>query len=226
MTDVTTIQRLLRVEQSTAFGAALLVVANSVPLAGVLFFGWSAATILILYWLENGVVGIFNVLRIARVQAASPHTTMTLRVRSSWSDPSVRTGRYFIPTFIANYGLFWLVHGFFVLVLVGFTTADGQFPVSLVGLLVGVICLAISQAGEYRTFVRRREYQHVTPQVQMMAPYGRLLVLHFTILIGAFLVLLTGQPVVLVAALVALKIGLDLVLFLRAHRGVAPVVAR
>ena len=36
---------------------------TSIPLVGVLFFGWTVWTILIVYWLENGIVGVFNVLK-------------------------------------------------------------------------------------------------------------------------------------------------------------------
>ena len=48
----------------SSFGAVVaLVVANSIPLVGVLFFGWDVWTILIVYWVENGIVGVFNVLK-------------------------------------------------------------------------------------------------------------------------------------------------------------------
>ena len=40
-----------------------LVVANLIPLLGVLFLGWSVWNILIIYWLENGIVGFINVLK-------------------------------------------------------------------------------------------------------------------------------------------------------------------
>jgi hypothetical protein len=44
--------------------AIALVIANAIPLLGVLFFGWSLLTILVLFWLENGIVGLWNVPRI------------------------------------------------------------------------------------------------------------------------------------------------------------------
>ena len=43
--------------------ALVLVAANLVPLAGVLFFGWSVFATLLLFWVENVIVGGFNVLR-------------------------------------------------------------------------------------------------------------------------------------------------------------------
>jgi hypothetical protein len=46
-----------RVRLSSQAAIALLV-ANTIPLAGVVCFGWDLTTILVIYWLENGVVGI------------------------------------------------------------------------------------------------------------------------------------------------------------------------
>ena len=43
---------------------AALLVANAIPLAGVLFLGWSLWTILVIYWLENAIVGLFSLPRI------------------------------------------------------------------------------------------------------------------------------------------------------------------
>jgi hypothetical protein len=41
-----------------------LVVANALPLAGVLFLGWTVFPLVLLYWLENVVVGAFNVAKL------------------------------------------------------------------------------------------------------------------------------------------------------------------
>jgi len=49
---------------ATSRSAIALVAANAIPLIGVLFFGWSLLTILVLFWVENGIVGIWNVPRI------------------------------------------------------------------------------------------------------------------------------------------------------------------
>src|SRR5438093_11744623 len=44
--------------------AIALLIANAIPLIGVLFFGWSLLTILVLFWIENGIVGFWNVPKI------------------------------------------------------------------------------------------------------------------------------------------------------------------
>ncbi len=55
----------------------------------------------------------------------------------------------------------------------------------------------------------------------MFEPYGRLVILHLTILLGAFAIMVIGAPVAAVAVLVALKTAMDLGFHLREHRNVA-----
>src|SRR6266545_3594202 len=47
---------------------AALVLANAVPLLGVLFLGWTVFPLVLLYWLENVVVGGFNVAKLLMAQ--------------------------------------------------------------------------------------------------------------------------------------------------------------
>jgi hypothetical protein len=49
-----------------------LVAANTVPLWGVLFLGWDAFYIVLLYWAENLAVGFYNILKIAFVKVPHP----------------------------------------------------------------------------------------------------------------------------------------------------------
>ncbi len=75
-----------------------LLAANTIPLFGVLFLGWDAFYIVLLYWTENLVIGFYNVLKM--VFAAVPH-------------PVAHMGKLFIiPFFIVHYGGFTAVHGF------------------------------------------------------------------------------------------------------------------
>src|SRR5260221_13300985 len=83
--------------------ALLLVAANLVPLAGVLFFGWTVFATPLLFWVENVIVGGFNILRILLAQP---------QIGAMWA------GQVFmIPFFTFHYGLFTTVRGLFVLCL-------------------------------------------------------------------------------------------------------------
>ena len=216
--------------------AILLVLFNLVPLAGVLWWGWQLQTILVLYWLESGVIGVLNVPRLALARGAPD--------RAAASGPA-RIGTaakiFLIPFFIVHYGLFWLVHGVFVLVLpvvaalvspagrAETVTGGAPSPLSDVGLgaglgagldwgdvVAGAVAMGLFHLISFVYWdVVRREYEHTSPEAQMFAPYRRVVVLHLTILGGAFLVGLTGQPIAALTILVILKTLLDL----RAHVG-------
>jgi hypothetical protein len=54
----------LRPRDSTLPALLALVGANLLPLGGVLFGGWTVWEVLIVYWIESGIVGLFSELRI------------------------------------------------------------------------------------------------------------------------------------------------------------------
>jgi hypothetical protein len=78
-----------------------LVVANVIPLWGVLYLGWDAFYILLLYWSENLVIGFYGILKIAFAKA--PNLAAHL------------SKIFIIPFFIIHYGGFMAGHGLFVL---------------------------------------------------------------------------------------------------------------
>ena len=202
---------------SWTMATVALVVANMVPLAGVLFFGWNVWTILIVYWLENGVVGVFNVLRMSR--AAAPFLPGRVRVTFNGGLAEDATKAALIGFFILHYGIFWTVHGVFVLAF-----ASGAFIISSEAtaeatsawtILVALVALFVSHGLAYRLdYIGRGEYLRTSAAGQMFAPYGRLVVLHITIIVGAFAIATTGAPAAAVVILVVLKTGLDLSLHL------------
>jgi len=218
----------------SSYGAvAALIVANLVPLVGVLWFGWDVWGILIIYWLENGIVGLFNVLKMRRAEGledgSSTSSAETRRRLNSFKingrPPSGSDKAALVPFFVMHYGIFWVVHGLFVLLLPTFgamgaddapvfgTTLD---PLAIVFVLA---CLFISHGLSYRlNYIGRGEYLRTTAAQQMFAPYGRLVVLHITIIFGAILIGMTGAPAAAIVVLVLLKIALDLGLHLAEHR--------
>jgi hypothetical protein len=54
-------------------------------------------------------------------------------------------------------------------------------------------------------FVGRGEYRHISPGRQMAEPYKRVVVLHLTILGGAFFVASAGTPVAALVVMVVVK---------------------
>lgn len=231
---------------SRRWSVATLVAANLLPLAGVLFLGWRAFDVVFLYWLENVVLGVINVLKIL----------------TCWPDPGLMSDRlaeqvdeldederkhfeqfteggvawqaskaFFAPFFAVHYGGFCAVHGMFVCVLLG---GDGPFGVMGMnpvqpaldalqrpGILAAALALAGSHLVSYFTnFLGRGEYRRLTPVDLMAKPYGRVVVLHIAIVLSGFLTVALGSPIWLLVLLVAGKTWLDLKLHQREHAGV------
>jgi hypothetical protein len=245
------IDRAVRLAQATSSttSAALLVAFNLVPLAGVLLWGWNVATILVLYWVENGIIGVLNIPKILLASGPSEPPTRTLDVRGIGpvvvpQSAGMTSKLGLVPFFVVHYGIFWFVHGVFVFTLPwivgGVVTAVHDPGVLAPGAAPGVafdvvvrggaigpdmaavawsaVGLGISRVASFLiNFLGRREYLTVSPARQMFAPYGRLVILHLTILFGAFVSLTIGSPIGAIIVLVALKTIVDLRFHLREH---------
>jgi len=189
----------------------VLVLANLIPLAGVLLFGWAVFPIMLLFWLENVVVGVINVFKMLLAGGGAPAQIVKV---------------FLIPFFCVHYGMFTGIHGVFVFALFGPKDGAkmhaGPFPsldlirnnISEQHLGWAVIALVASHLFSFGwNYLRRGEYRKTTAQVLMVQPYGRVVVLHFAIIGGGFLILALGSPTAALPLLVLLKIGLDV----RAH---------
>lgn len=211
---------------SSGLAVVALVVANLVPLAGVLFLGWSVWSILIVYWLENGIIGVVNVLKMRRAEGPIGADDGGL-VNGQPASTLAASSR--IGFFVVHYGMFWLGHGLFVLLLPLFAMdEDGGGPdmtagVGPVGIGLAIFALAVSHGLSYwLNYLRGGEYRRTSAAAQMFAPYGRVVVLHVTIIFGAMAISVTGAPAAAVAILVGLKTLMDVAFHLREHRGAAP----
>ena len=241
----------------------------------MLFFGWSLLTILVLYWLENGIVGFWNVPKILLAQgsfmptlpvlppepalAATGSPVRAAALRQAWQqarDAQARqaaagprlgglggAGRAVLAVFfLFHYGLFWFVHGVFIFALPLFAGSFARSGSDLSGCVpdpaLGTFDCAAS-AGPFGTivwssvaiagaalfishgasflfnYIGRGEYLTATPTGQMGGVYGRVVVLHMTIIFGSIAAAFLGAPVAALFVLVVLKTVLDLGLHLR-----------
>ncbi len=194
----------------------LLVAVNLIPLGGVLCFGWQVFPIMFLFWLENVVVGAFNVVKLLLARGPGSHVGVKL---------------FLVPFFTVHYGIFTLVHGVFVFAMFGADWRGGGFGsgsapsfdrlqdlVTQQHLGWAVLGLVVSHGFSFATnYVLNGTYRTAIPPVLMMQPYGRVVVLHLAILGGGFLVLLMGMPVVGLTLLILLKIGLDVLAHAKLH---------
>ncbi len=213
--------------------ACLLIIANLIPLAGVLIWSWSLFHIVALYWVENVIIGGLNLVKMLVSSPSHPGEQQPGLNPARQPRPD-RTGNniakvFIMPFFTFHYGLFCLVHGALVLALLGHESMGiqgGVFAEIKVlldraladGGLLTVTALAGSHLVSFvRHFLIGGEFRRTSALQLMGAPYGRIFVLHIAILFGAGAVVALGQPIFLLVLLVAGKIMLDLGLHVRSH---------
>ena len=193
--------------------AVALLLANLLPVAGVLFLDWDVFSLLLLFWLENVYIGLFNVVRI--VTAAG-----------------VRNGRGRLFTalfFITHYGGFTAGHGFMLLMVFGpqpskQELADLQFMLGLLGdgLWLGAAVLFLSHLFSLiMNYFVGGEFRQLSARQAMAAPYARVVLLHVSLLVGGFLLQEFNEPLFGLLVLVGLKIAMDFALHRREHRRLA-----
>lgn len=192
----------------------VLILVNLVPIFGIIVMGWQVFPILFLFWIENLIIGAYNVLKMI---LALPDNKL------QWAAKA-----FMIPFFCVHYGLFTLVHGVFIFVLFGGFFTDGDpFPdptkvfAILVNLQLGwaVLALVISHTVSLVVnYIGKGEYKKTNLGLLMQQPYGRVVILHITIIFGGFLVMLLGSPVAGLILLVCIKTFIDIKTHLRQHR--------
>lgn len=185
----------------------LLILANTLPLIAVLFFDWNLFQILFLYWLESGIIGFYNILKLIKVS-------------------DVDAPRLFIvPFFIVHYGGFMSGHLWFLLIFFAPDLTYSSFypPLEIIMPLIytvkfSAIALMISHGiSFFFNFIRHREYEHTNTVKQMMEPYRRIFIMHLTIILGAFLILLFQEAIFFLVLLIVIKTITDLKFHLKEH---------
>ena len=199
-----------------------LLLANLIPLFGVLFLDWDVGGIIVLYWAENLVIGLYTILKML-ITGGSGAIGLIL-------------------FFCLHYGGFSAVHGLFVLKLTEYAgisampAAETSWPGPLVlveklynlvssiltaapdEILWVLLAMVLSHGVSFLVlFIGQGEYRETTTSKLMRAPYTRVAVLHATVIIGAFLIIKLESPIGLLLALVALKTGMDIILHKRSH---------
>ena len=185
----------------------ILIAVNLLPLGGVMFYGMTVFAVMVLFWAENVIIGILNVVRMLTL----------FKLRGDLA--ALATAAFFT----LHYGIFTLVHGFFVFLLFspdgpdsfGFSTLDAGFGVFAIPLVALILSHTLSFLVN---FLWQKEYLVVSADELMMQPYGRIVALHVTILFGGFVVMEMGEPLYALVLLILVKIAIDTAAHRHEHR--------
>ena len=183
-----------------------LVAANAVPLAGVLFWQWDIFSVIFLYWLESGVIGFYNIIKMAVIGKAQSF--------------------FLVPFFMIHYGGFMLVHLIFIIFFfhpqhgTALNPSSTAFDQALAKALWPISALFVSHGVSFlANFIGKKEYTAPTPLDQMNAPYKRIAIMHLTLVLGAFIMAAFDTLTVGLTLLIGLKTVADIYTHIREHAG-------
>jgi hypothetical protein len=223
-----------------------LIAANWVPVFGVLYWGWDVFVLLVLYWLETAIIGVWTIARIA----LAPRGTMgPILVNGR---PTTNAPLALVAFFLVHSGMFMGVHMLFLWVLFSGKWAQEihglrDFVVKLVigtGLWIPLLILFVVRGVSFlfhelkpETTQRLERSLGLPTSVDLAAPekaepmsiiggfYSRIVIMHLTIIFGAFLATALGSLAPLII-MVGLKTCADVALHLALDFRHAPKVAR
>ena len=179
---------------------------------GVLFRDWNVFNIMLLFWAENVINGVFNVIR------------MITAKNGGWFKLFV------VPFFCIHYGMFCFVHGVFVFAIFGAnwnsavsgpgeklvnSYLDGSFWHNIFQISSGIgwtlILFAVNNLiSLVKDYFRNGEYRTANLMLLMNGSYGRIIQLHIALLAGGFLTIITGSTKITIVILIIAKLLMDL----------------
>lgn len=183
-------------------------VVDLLPIAAVLVWGWGAAPLVMLYWMENLITGAMTLPRIFIAGA-------------SFGGLGLLAGVGLCVFFVFHYGLFCIVHGTFLIGFASFSMGPEAMSTMPMMDLGGMIDFSL-RSGQHVDwilyaiigfqivvfvweFLIKSGWKNTNPMAEMFAPYGRIIVLHFAIFAGAGALFLLGEPMIGVLALILLR---------------------
>ena len=178
---------------------AMLVLANLVPVFGVVWLEWSALSVVLLYVVETAVIGVM--------------TAVKMLTAGDFDFERVPL----VLFFCVHYGLFLIGQTVFVFLLLGGGADEAAVRSEVTW--AGAGFLVSHGFSLYRHWFGRGERLRSTPKNEMPKPYTRIVVQQFVVIGGVHLSFVMGESnTVFVLLLVALKTVVDGMTHLRRHR--------
>jgi uncharacterized protein YktA (UPF0223 family) len=201
---------------SFLFYSILLILTNLIPVYGVFFLEWTTYEVIFLYWLENGVIGFFNIIKMFYAEGKSANTLMRPYMEYT-TNPNVtkyknqikRKNEHLIPFFLIHYGGFFMIHGAFIMFIF---RSNNISPIDCYSSSVAIFLISLVFVYLFSLifdYFGKKQYKIVTKKSLFWSPYLRVVVIHLIILLGYALV---GQKQ-LIIVFVIFKMVADLFMY-------------
>jgi len=193
---------LMQPDKSIPLSLITLVGFNLIPIYGVFAWGWQSFDLIFLYWMENIVIGVFTLGRMA--------------IRPYGHPVDLAFPLFFAPFFALHYGGFSWGHGTFIVSLFGpdhlnsFDLLPTAFEIMTAqNMVIALLALTSIQLMDWARDIKNRGLGADNIKDLMTKPYRRIVVLHLTIIGAGFTLGALDEPVVGLFLLVILKTASD-----------------
>jgi hypothetical protein len=203
-------------KQQLTLGDFLLIATNLIPIWGVWFKGWDAKMMFLVYCFESIIIGIYNFFQL--------WLTTLVKKKDVWENngtSSIVSGYVFMFFFLAHYGFFVFIQMTiflnivnlknesagvfdFVLHFYKYMPSYALWLLLLFAITYGFIVL--------KEFVFTGVYKTIDMGALMFAPYGRIFVQQFVVILGSFILLFSTGGKIFILIFVLVKIFFELLL--------------
>lgn len=186
----------------------LALLGNIVPFFGILFFQWSVFSLLLSYWLENVVIGVYQFLKMRRATVDYP-VDKNNRLTIGPFRPVQAKERLFFPIFfLVHYGFFLFGHFNFLHFFGGIGSVSLSFSSTI--LVSAIPFFLIHGKSYFEKYIGEKEYEKIPLAKLFIGPYRRIVILHVIIVLGSVPLVFASKFIPFVGILlVFLKIVLD-----------------
>lgn len=184
-----------------------LIVANVVTIVCACIFHWPLATLMFPYWVQSIVIGYFSRKRMLSLQRFS---TEGFTVNDQPVSPNAATKRSTANFFACHYGVFHL--GYLVFLLPALSQLRA---LDWLGISVAAASFIWNHAASYRRNIEADRAGTPNIGALMFLPYGRILPMHLTIILGGSL---AGDSIYGLLVFGALKTAADVMMHVVEHR--------
>jgi len=187
-----------------------LILANLLPVIGVLFLQWSAMEVFLVYCLETIIIGLFTLLKLL--------ITGLIKKKDDWQNGGTTSQQpfwLFMFFFLVHYGMFVAIQMGLFFGVSGIGSQHGitffnfisKWPALLTGnayIMLGVFIVSYGFR-MVNDYILSGEYRTSPLGYLMFQPYGRIFIQQITVIAGSmFLTFGAGKPFILIFA--AIKI--------------------
>jgi hypothetical protein len=178
------------------FPIIFLIVANLFPLLGVLTLGYDAGVVLLIYWTECCIVGMYHLFKIWLALDRNNNAAL---------QKLALTGLYLL-----NYGVFLAAY-LGIIIFMFKSDLMTNFWNEISSISFAILFLLLSHGiSFFVNYIARDEFEKEKSNLLIGSSYSRVLIMNVIFLVGAFLTFLYGDNILLLSSFILLKIIFDI----------------